>query len=123
MNIFNALFGIVVKSKYILVGQRHYSEDKNLKDGLNIRSKYWQDKKKNIKDLPPELQEAAIGILQGDGNIQRISNHAFIKMDQGSMHRDYLYHLYELFKDYTFSSPSIRYEKWETKHKKVGNKI
>ena len=27
MNIFNALFGIVVKSKYILVGQRHYSED------------------------------------------------------------------------------------------------
>lgn len=100
---------------------RHYSEDKNKKDGFNIRSKYWQDKKKNIRYLPSELQEVAIGVLQGDGNIQRISNNAFMKMDQGSMHKDYLYHLYNIFKDYTFSTPSIRYEKIETKSKKVGD--
>lgn len=76
-----------------------------------------------IGGLPP-LYNIAIGCMLGDACMYRVSKDAKIKFEQGGvvrrtipllrsyMHKDYLYHLFDIFKNYTFhDSPYFRYDK------------
>lgn len=96
----------------------------NFKDGYHLNSKYWQDYKKwwfRMHTLqskvcspfgPPLLYNIAIGCMLGDACMYRVSKDAKIKFEQGYMHKEYLYHLFNLFKNYTFhDEPYFRYDK------------
>jgi len=49
--------------------------------------------------------------MLGDACMYKISKNSKIKFEQGYKHKEYLYHLFNLFKDYTFQDePYIRYE-------------
>ena len=83
----------------------------NIKDGYHLNSKYWQNYKKMRPSLSKELFGIAVGCLLGDANFYRVSKHAKIKFEQGFIHKEYLFHLFELFKIYTFhSKPYTRLE-------------
>lgn len=41
----------------------------NFKNGYNIRSKFWQDYKKSICDLSPQLFNIAIGCMLGNPKV------------------------------------------------------
>lgn len=82
-----------------------------MKDGYSVTSKYWQDYKKSLPNLPSNLQEIAVGSLLGDANLYRVSKDTKIKFEQGHMHKDYLFSLFNLFKLYTFfEEPYVRFE-------------
>ena len=81
------------------------------KDGKHLNSKYWKIYKSKIPNWSENLLNIAIGILLGDGCMYKKSNNPIIKLEQGSIHKDYLFHLYDLFKLYTFNEPYIRKEK------------
>ena len=49
--------------------------------------------------------------MLGDAYMYKISKNSKIKFEQGYKHKEYLYHLFNLFKNYTFhDEPYIRYE-------------
>ena len=78
---------------------------------MKNNSKYWQNYKKTINNLPLKLFDIAIGCMLGDACMYKISKNSKIKFEQGYKHKEYLYHLFNLFKDYTFQDePYIRYE-------------
>jgi len=41
-------------------------KNNNFKNGHNIRSKFWQDYKKSISDLPSRLFNIAVGCMLGE---------------------------------------------------------
>lgn len=57
--------------------------------------------------MSPRLKEILIGVILGDVNIckQKTSVNARLKFDQGTVHKDYLLHLFELFSDYCSMVP------------------
>ena len=73
-----------------------------MRDGYHLNSKYWQDIKNNRPDLSPKLWNIAIGMLLGDATIYKVSKNALIKFEQGYQQESFVYHLFDLFKDYTF---------------------
>lgn len=75
---------------------------KNMRDGYHLNSKYWQDIKNNRPDLNSKLFNIAIGMLLGDAAMYRVSKNALIKFEQGYLQKSFIYHLFDLFKDYTF---------------------
>jgi len=75
---------------------------KNMRDGYHLNSKYWQYIKKNRPDLNSKLFNIAIGMLLGDAAMYRVSKNALIKFEQGYLQKSFIYHLFDLFKDYTF---------------------
>jgi hypothetical protein len=50
------------------------NNNNNFKNGYNIRSKFWQDYKKSICDLSPQLFNIAIGCMLGLQKIYLIYN-------------------------------------------------
>lgn len=52
-------------------------------------NKFWQDQKKLIKVIPIEQYEILIGCLLGDACMYKIHKNANVKMEQGSIHKDY----------------------------------
>ncbi len=75
---------------------------RNTKDGYHLNSKYWQDWKKNLPDLPKELREIAIGMILSDACMYKVSNHSLIKFEQGYLQEKFLLHLFYKFKNYCF---------------------
>jgi hypothetical protein len=60
------------------------------------------------KPLPPHLFEIAVGLILGDVYIYRNkSENASLHVEQSINSKDYLLHLYDLFKDYTTSNKPI----------------
>jgi len=83
----------------------------SIKDGYPLNSKYWQDYKRSLPDLPSNLYEISVGCLLGDSCLYRVSRDTKIKFEQGHMHKDYLFSLFDLFKVYTFQDePYTRLE-------------
>lgn len=89
-----------------------------VKDGHPLSSKYWQDYKKSLPNLPSNLQEIAVGCLLGDACLYRISKDTKIKFEQGYLHKDYLFSLFNLFKVYT--SQEEPYTRLEIRGEKKG---
>ena len=75
---------------------------KNSKNGYNLNSKYWQNWKANLPDIPSDLFETAFGMILGDASIYRKNREAFIKFEQGYSQKDFLFHLFDVFKIYCF---------------------
>lgn len=57
--------------------------------------------------LSAELREISIGLLLGDLYSQKQNVNVRFKFSQGIVHKEYLLHLYELFKNYCPNSPKI----------------
>jgi len=60
------------------------------------------DYKKTIPFLPPNLVAILIGCMLGDACMYRVSKDSKVKFEQGYMHADYLFFLFNLFKEYSF---------------------
>lgn len=77
-------------------------EIRNYRDGHHLNSKFWQEWKKNIPALPPNLVEIAIGMILSDACMYKKSTEALIKFEQGYLQKEFLFHLFEIFKPYCF---------------------
>ena len=55
------------------------------------------------------LKSILVGLLLGDlcASKQNLSINPTLRFEQGLVHKDYIFHLYELFKDYCLSAPKI----------------
>ena len=59
--------------------------------------------------LPPQLFEISIGLALGDLHIYRTkTQNASFHFEQSIKNKEYLFHLFNLFKDYCKSEPTIR---------------
>lgn len=79
-----------------------FKQIKNYKDGHHLNSKYWQDWKKNLPPINQNLKEIAIGMVLSDACMYKKSTQALIKFEQGYLQKDFLFHLFEIFKFYCF---------------------
>jgi hypothetical protein len=61
--------------------------------------------------LTPELKDILIGLCLGDLNIQKRSGNARLLFEQGTVHKEYLFHLYDLFRAYCSLEPKVRIRK------------
>lgn len=77
-------------------------EIRNTRDGYHLNSKYWQNWKENLTVLPEELREIAIGMILSDACMYKVSKHALIKFEQGYLQKEFLLHLFDIFKVYCF---------------------
>jgi hypothetical protein len=59
--------------------------------------------------LPNNFKDISIGLLLGDlyAQKQTKNSNAMFRFEQGLVHKDYLFHLYELFKSYSGQAPKI----------------
>lgn len=57
--------------------------------------------------LSEELKEIIVGLLLGDLNVQKltINSNVRLRFKQGFVHKDYISHLYDLFKSFCLSAP------------------
>jgi len=84
-------------------------EIRNTRDGFHLNSKYWQEHKKKLPDLPDKLFQIAVGMILSDACMYKVSNHALIKFEQGYLQEEFLFHLFYIFKEYCFMiEPGIR---------------
>jgi hypothetical protein len=62
--------------------------------------------------LPSELKDILIGLLLGDANVQKdkrvIDGNARLRFEQGTVHKEYLVHLYTKFSPFCPQEPIIR---------------
>jgi len=65
-----------------------------------------QAERKNFS-LTADLKGIMVGLLLGDSHAQRRSKNTNIFFEQSILHKDYLMHLYELFKLYCISEPKL----------------
>jgi hypothetical protein len=88
-----------------------FSSTQNAKyrDGYHYSSKYWSDHKATLTNLPPFLKEVIIGACLGDLSIQRTSSHAFLKFEYSIIHKEHLFHMFDLFKDFCFQVEPLVY--------------
>lgn len=61
--------------------------------------------------LTSEIFEVSVGCILGDSSIIKRGKQPYLKFEQGYKHKEYLYHLYSIFKLYCSSEPKIRYNK------------
>jgi hypothetical protein len=58
-------------------------------------------------DVPADLREILVGLFLGDLHAEKRSINTRLKFGQGVIHKDYLYHLYEMFKQFSSATPNI----------------
>lgn len=62
--------------------------------------------------LSPYLKEIAIAMVLSDATMYKVSREAYIKFEQGYIQKEFVDHLFELFKDYCFMlTPGARVPK------------
>jgi hypothetical protein len=95
----------------ILGELKKFSNSKDSK--LEVEEKYKKKRLKNFErkrfNLTKEIEEILIGLLLGDLCAQKRSmkGNTNLHFEQSIVHRDYIFHLFELFKDYCRSEPKI----------------
>ena len=59
--------------------------------------------------LPETLKQILVGLIMGDLHVykQKLGINTSLVFEQGLVHKDYIYHLYELFEIYCRSAPKI----------------
>nr|YP_008081994.1 LAGLIDADG endonuclease family protein [Rhizoctonia solani]AGK45370.1 LAGLIDADG endonuclease family protein [Rhizoctonia solani] len=75
----------------------------------NEKKKYLTKVEKSAFALPQNLKDILVGLILGDIQIEkRVNNaNACLRFGQGTIHKDYLYHLYDLFQNFCPSGPKI----------------
>lgn len=65
-------------------------------------------KTKNIFKFSKEQKEILIGLILGDGHLEQMSSVTYrLKIEQSFDKKDYLYHLYDIFKDFCSAEPIL----------------
>ena len=75
--------------------------------------------------IPKDLQEILIGLLLGDVCAQKRSakGNTNLYFEQGLLHKDYLFHLFELFKSFSGSPPKISERKPDNRTGKIYTRV
>jgi LAGLIDADG DNA endonuclease family len=73
----------------------------------NSKKKRLTNFEKKQFSLPKELQEMLIGLLLGDVYAQKRGVNTNLFFEQGIKNKNYLFHLFDLFKNYCRSEPKI----------------
>jgi hypothetical protein len=76
----------------------------NKKDGFHVNSKHWKSYKQSLPNvLPQDLFQVCVGIILGDATLYKtVTSGVKLKVEQGFKHKEYVEHLFYLFKDWTF---------------------
>lgn len=80
-----------------------YQSIRNMRDGYNMNSTYWRNKRLALPPLPAELMEVAIAMVLSDASLSWTSKEAHMKIEQGHQQQAFVIHLFNLFKDYCFA--------------------
>jgi len=74
-----------------------------------VKTKRLTKKEREGFFISENLRGIIIGLLLGDLSAQKqtIKGNAYFRFEQGIVHKDYLYHLYELFQTYCSNAPKI----------------
>lgn len=89
-----------------------FSAIRNIRDGYHQNSTHWQNIRKSLPALPSNLIEIAIAMVLSDAGLAWTSKDAHMKIEQGYLQKDFVYHLFDLFKDYCFAvSPQAYFAK------------
>lgn len=84
----------------------------NRRDGYHFNSLYWQTWKLKQPALNSKLFEIAVAMVLSDATMAKTSTQALIKFEQGYKQENFLYHLFYLFKGYSFmDNPGSRVTK------------
>lgn len=75
---------------------------KNYRDEKHLNSKQWLLYKESVPELSRKQFEIAVGMVLGDASIQKRGKHAHIKFEQGKKQKEFLEHLFDVFKNYCF---------------------
>lgn len=81
---------------------------KNTLQGFHLNSKHWQDWKRLKRlclfspNLSPTLFQLVLGIALSDAAMYRVSREAHTKFEQGHQQKEFIYHLFQEMKAYTF---------------------
>jgi len=82
---------------------------KHLVKNLKNNGKTMIKKERNIFKFTDEQKEILIGLLLGDGHLEQMSLVTYrLKVEQSADKEEYLYHLYDIFKDYCGSKPILK---------------
>lgn len=82
----------------------------NILNGYHLNSKYWQDWKNQQPELDSQKFQIALGMVLSDAAMYRVSKEAYIKFEQGAKQKEFIQHLYDQFRGYTFmQSLGVRY--------------
>lgn len=75
--------------------------------------------------LPQNLKDILIGLILGDLYIQKLTKNGNpnLQFEQGLVNKDYMFHLYDLFKDYCNSEPKISERKPDPRTNKVYSRV
>lgn len=75
--------------------------------------------------LPQNLKDILVGLILGDLYMQK-SNKSInpnLQFEQGIVNKDYLFHLYDLFKDYCKPEPKISERKPDSRTNKIYSRV
>ena len=62
----------------------------------------------NSPELEPLLKDILVGVILGDGWIEKPKVNARFRFEQSDLRRDFFFHLYKFFADYCHSAPKLR---------------
>lgn len=94
--------------------------------GLNFRSysnKRLDKNEINSFFIPSDLHPIIIGLILGDLYIEKRSNYARLRIEQGLINKDYAYHLFELFSSFSKMKKPSHYENFDKRTNKVYTKV
>ena len=77
----------------------------------------------NSFTIPPQLQEIIIGSGLGDLTIQKQAVNTRLKFEQSLIKKEYINHLFDLFKDFCSAKPKISIRKPDSRTYKVSSSI
>jgi LAGLIDADG DNA endonuclease family len=82
-------------------------------------------KERAAKILTPELKDILVGLLLGDLHIRKDSPtiNSYLRFEQGLIHKDYLFHLHDLFQNYCKSGPKISNRKPDLRTNKIYTRV
>jgi LAGLIDADG DNA endonuclease family len=75
--------------------------------------------------LPQNLINILVGLILGDLTMQKFTKNGSpnLQFEQGLVHKEYIFHLYDLFKDYCKTEPKITERKPDTHSGKVYTRV
>lgn len=78
-------------------------DPRNYRDGYHFNSSHWKAIRLALPMLPAHLFEIAVAMTLSDAGIVRTSIDAHMKFEQGYKQMDFIFDLFDHFKDYCFA--------------------
>jgi hypothetical protein len=92
---------------------------------LPVKPRKFTKQERASFSLSNELKQILVGLTLGDLNVQKpsINSNVRLRFQQGSVHEEYIFYLYELFKSYCLSAPKFYSQKPDTRTGEIYTKI